>query len=142
MYQSILVAFDMAHKERGVEILHRARDLSGHGGTIKVIYVLEDLPAFLEGHVPTDIIDENAEAIDRELHGIVAKEGVEAHVLVRKGSAHRQILFAAEDMNADLIVIASHNPGLQDFFIGSTASKVVRSAQCAVLVDRPTKHKR
>ncbi len=42
----------------------------------------------------------------------------------------------AEKCGADLIVVPSHRPGLQDYFLGSTASRVVQSAQCSVLVLR------
>jgi nucleotide-binding universal stress UspA family protein len=42
----------------------------------------------------------------------------------------------AEEKGADLIIIASHRPGLKDYFLGSTAAKVVRHAKCSVLVIR------
>ena len=42
----------------------------------------------------------------------------------------------AKEKNADMIIIASHRPGLQDYFLGSTAAKVVRHATCSVLVVR------
>jgi len=45
-------------------------------------------------------------------------------------------LQAAEDCDANLIMIASHKPGLRDYFIGSTAARVIRHAQCSVLVER------
>ena len=40
------------------------------------------------------------------------------------------------ETNADLIVINSHKPGVEDYFLGSTASRVVRRAPCSVLVLR------
>jgi len=42
----------------------------------------------------------------------------------------------AKEKDVDLIIIASHRPGLQDYFLGSTAAKVVRHATCSVLVVR------
>jgi len=33
-------------------------------------------------------------------------------------------------------MIASHKPGMSDYFIGSTAARVVRHAQVSVLIDR------
>ena len=33
-------------------------------------------------------------------------------------------------------MIASHKPGFSDYFIGSTAARIVRHAQCSVLVTR------
>ncbi|WP_371932559.1 universal stress protein [Pararhizobium sp. IMCC21322] len=42
----------------------------------------------------------------------------------------------AESNGVDCIIIASHRPGLQDYFLGSTAARVVRHAHCAVHVIR------
>ncbi len=55
---------------------------------------------------------------------------------VRSGAAAAGILDAADEHKADLIMLASHRPDLRDYFIGSTASRVVRHAQCSVLVAR------
>ena len=48
------------------------------------------------------------------------------------------ILAALEEAeaSADAIVIASHRPDLSDYLLGSTAARVVRHAQCTVLVLR------
>ncbi|MEP4424264.1 MAG: universal stress protein, partial [Nitratireductor sp.] len=46
------------------------------------------------------------------------------------------ILAVAKEKQADVIVIASHKPGLQDYLIGSTAARVVRHAACSVHVMR------
>ncbi len=43
--------------------------------------------------------------------------------------------FAAKS-GTDLIIVDSHRPGLQEYFLGSTASRVVRRAPCAVFVLR------
>ena len=40
------------------------------------------------------------------------------------------------ESGADLLIIASHRPGLQDYFLGSTAAHVVRHAACSVHVIR------
>ena len=41
--------------------------------------------------------------------------------------------------DADVIVIASHDPGLADYLLGSVAARVVRHAHCSVLVVRNVK---
>ena len=65
-------------------------------------------------------------------------DGVTAGVTseIRTGAAASQILQCADDNAADLVMIASHRPGLSDYFIGSTAARVVRHAQCSVLISR------
>ena len=53
-----------------------------------------------------------------------------------EGHSGRSILDWAEENGPDLIIIASHRPGMQDLLLGSTASQVVRHARCAVHVVR------
>ena len=56
--------------------------------------------------------------------------------LVVDGHSGRTILDYAADAGSDLIVIASHRPGMGDLLMGSTATQVVRHAKCAVHVLR------
>jgi nucleotide-binding universal stress UspA family protein len=54
------------------------------------------------------------------------------------GSPHRQIIAAANDMAADLIVIGVHGRKALDVTLfGSTTNQVVRRASCPVLTIRP-----
>jgi nucleotide-binding universal stress UspA family protein len=56
---------------------------------------------------------------------------------VRIGVPSHEIVEAAKDEDADLIVIATHGyTGWKHFCIGSTAERVVRAAPCPVLVVR------
>jgi len=61
---------------------------------------------------------------------------VTAHV--RAGLPARSILQAAVDINADLIVIGTHQPTrLESMIVGSVAERVLREAHCPVLVAVP-----
>ena len=76
---------------------------------------------------------------------IVAAEfdgwGPTIHKQVRSGSPAQEIIRAAEDLDADLISMASGSRGLsRTILLGSTASRVQHSAPCPVLVCRPTPH--
>ena len=55
---------------------------------------------------------------------------------VRQGQPARQIIKLATEIDAKLIVMESHSPGLADFLIGSVAAAVVRHAPCSVYVVR------
>ena len=46
------------------------------------------------------------------------------------------ILDLAEKIGADLIVMASHRPELKDYLLGPNAARVVRHAECSVMVVR------
>jgi nucleotide-binding universal stress UspA family protein len=60
--------------------------------------------------------------------------GVESEVQVREGPAVGGILDAAQEIPADLLVIATHGlGGLTHVLLGSVAEKVVRRATCPVL---------
>ena len=61
--------------------------------------------------------------------------------MVRTGSAAAEIVHAAKEMIADLIVISTHgHTGLKHVFLGSVAEHVVRHAPCPVLVVREHEH--
>jgi len=65
---------------------------------------------------------------------------VEPHV--RVGSPAEEIVKAARDTHADLIVIATHGRGgLSRVLFGSVTERVVRHAPCPVLTVRPEKAK-
>jgi nucleotide-binding universal stress UspA family protein len=60
---------------------------------------------------------------------------------LRTGVAAHEIVTAAKELDADLIVIASHGlTGWKHFAIGSTADRVARAAPCPVLVVREKEH--
>ena len=63
-------------------------------------------------------------------------EGVELETTVRKGAVHRQIVKLADERKADVIVMESANPKVQDYLLGTTASHVVTHAKCSVYVVR------
>ncbi|HXG38127.1 MAG TPA: universal stress protein [Bacteroidota bacterium] len=57
---------------------------------------------------------------------------------VRFGSPVREIIHAAEELQADLIVMSTHGrTGLRHVLMGSVAEKVVRFAKCPVLSVKP-----
>ena len=65
--------------------------------------------------------------------------GPTIHRQVRSGSPAQEIIRLAEDVDADLISLASGSRGLtRTILLGSTASRVQHSAPCPVLVCRPT----
>ncbi|MBI3004473.1 MAG: universal stress protein [Ignavibacteriales bacterium] len=59
-------------------------------------------------------------------------------ILVRNGSAAEEIVKAAREMDADLIVMSTHGrTGVRRTVIGSVAERVVRYALCPVLTVKP-----
>ena len=136
MYKTILVPIDLAHVAEGKAILDVAAKQADEGAKIILLNVIEEIPTWAAAEIPKDIIDRSTENVRSEIEGIANASGMKMDTEIRSGHASNTILEVAKERNADLIIIASHRPGLQDYFLGSTASKVVRHANCSVLVVR------
>jgi nucleotide-binding universal stress UspA family protein len=76
-------------------------------------------------------------AIEVLLHQVGA-EGRSIGVVLRHGPAAGEIVKAAHDLSADLIVMSTHGrTGVRHVLVGSVAEKVVRTSTCPVLTMRP-----
>jgi nucleotide-binding universal stress UspA family protein len=63
--------------------------------------------------------------------------GVAYRYVHKKGSVFREILNAANEIDASLIIMGTHGVmGFQEFWMGSNAYKVVSSSKCPVLTVR------
>ena len=136
MYKHIVVAVDLNHGDAGKALMAKAVDLLDQGGTVRLLHVLEDVPSYVAAELPRDLNDRRQAEAKVELAALNDTKNITVKTEVRTGAAANQILQAAEDNGADLIMIASHRPGLSDYFIGSTAARVLRHAQCSVLISR------
>jgi len=77
--------------------------------------------------------------------GALSKERIGNQVpsesLVRTGRAYSGITAAAQELDVDLIILATHGyTGLKHVLLGSTAERVVRHAPCPVLTVRDPEH--
>lgn len=136
MYKNILVAIDVSNEELGKSLVGTAKEVAGGDSKITIANIVEDIPVYVAAELPGGLIDKaNAEA-RKILEKIVREADVDAGIEVRSGSAYRAILAIADERNADLIILASHTPRLDDWILGSTAARVVRHAKCSVLVER------
>ncbi|HEV8717761.1 MAG TPA: universal stress protein [Candidatus Binatia bacterium] len=82
-----------------------------------------------------------AEKVSKEKLQEIAQEhlrgGIRHEILTRVGDAAQRILETADEVGAELIVMATHGrTGLSHFFLGSVAEQVVREASCPVLTLR------
>ncbi len=134
MYKTILVPVDLGHEQCGEKAAGIARAIGGREARVILLYVLADVPSYVAAELPKGLLQKNAVKAEEGLRKIA--NPINAEAVVRTGHPSTEILAEAERLGADLIVISSHRPGLQDYFLGSTAARVARHALCAVLVDR------
>ncbi|MBK0397726.1 universal stress protein [Limibaculum sp. M0105] len=135
MYKNVLVPVALDHAEKGNTALAVARQLLDQGGQITLLHVMEEIPGFAASHLPEGTLRRNEDAAVNALRELAGGAG-DVTPKVVWGHSGRTILDYAEDNKTDCIVIASHKPGLEDYFLGSTAARVVRHAQCCVHVMR------
>ena len=133
MYNNILVPIALGHGGTTKDALKAAKHLAGGAGSVTALHVIEALPSYILAELPDGVAEQGqADA----LKALKAEAGEGVRSVVVTGHAALTILEFAETNGTDCIVIASHQPGYRDYFLGSTAARVVRHAHCAVHVVR------
>lgn len=140
MYQRILLPVDLADPKLAKPALDTAVMLAkGSEGSIRLINVLPVTPPMLVEYVPADFDDQQRKSAEDALSIIAGEIGIAAGNItseVRQGGIYQEILEAAKEIDADLIVMSSHRAGVRTYFLGSVAGHVVRYAACSVMVVR------
>ena len=136
MYKTILVPIDMAHIEKGKAMIDIAMVQGDKDTQTILLNVVEELPAWVASQLPSGVLDESRQSALEELKAIADTANINVDVEVRAGHPYKTILEVADKSGTELIIVASHQPGLEDYFLGSTAAKIVRHAKCSVLVVR------
>ena len=109
--------------------------IAPEGGKITALHVMEPLPRHVAQYLPAQQHDIHVADLKARMAKALGPDAGVASAVI-EGHAGRAIVEFAEDIGADLIVVASHRPGLQDYLLGSTAARVVRHAQACVHVLR------
>ncbi|PJE37881.1 universal stress protein [Pseudooceanicola lipolyticus] len=135
MYHNILVpiAFEADHDTTAP--IKLARLLATPEARITLMHVIEHIPAYAISYMPADYTAAARQAVESQLKSMAAElPNCTAEVI--EGHSGGSIVDWAEEHGCDLIILDSHRPGMQDVILGSTATHVVRHAQCAVHVVR------
>ncbi|MBG6208231.1 nucleotide-binding universal stress UspA family protein [Labrenzia sp. EL_126] len=135
MYKQILIPVALDHETLIARKLDIARHLLAEDGQITLLTVLESIPGFVSEFVDLKIDNHLTQKVAEKLRAAV---GEDQHIAceVVTGKPGVQIAAYAEGNDTDLILVGSHHPSAQDYFLGSTASRVVRRAGCSVFVVR------
>jgi nucleotide-binding universal stress UspA family protein len=140
MFPKILLPSDFS--ECSAEAARAARRLAEHFGSRLVVFHVLDEPAALDpmfrGEVPLEMLRERMEHYARDAMERFLAEHFQGfpdvETRVASGVPYREIVRAARETAAGLIVIGTHGrTGVEHVIFGSTAEKVVRMASCPVL---------
>lgn len=141
MYKKILLPIDLGDDDSWRKALPTAVGLcQAFGASLEVLTVVPDMGSpMVAQYFPADYEEKMAADIAAQLKAFAAEHVPPEVPVVTKigsGSIYKEILEAAADTGVDLIVIGSHRPELSDYLLGPNAARVVRHADCSVMVVR------
>jgi nucleotide-binding universal stress UspA family protein len=85
-----------------------------------------------------DLRNRLAEGLDKQKAEAIAAGARDVETVLAEGTAWEQIVNTSKERGCDFIVMGTHGrTGLSHLILGSTAEKVVRKANCAVLTVGP-----
>jgi nucleotide-binding universal stress UspA family protein len=139
MYAKILVAIDLDEPSSwGKPIATGIAMADCFGAQLALAYVVPDTVLMLRAQWSISsvraIMDDARVRLMKVARDHAGDRAVEE--IVRSGSVYAGLIEAAETFEADLIVLASHSPEMKDYLLGANASRVVRHADCSVMVVR------
>lgn len=135
MHKKILIPVALDHESMVAGKVAVGRRLLADGGKITFLTVLENIPGYVAEFV--DLKPENhlVAKIRAKLEEVAAGAS-DIDIDVVTGKAGITIANYAQENGFDLIIVGSHHPTARDYFLGSTASRVLRRASCSVYLYR------
>lgn len=140
MLKNILVPIDLVQERSWRRALTFGVDQARHyGAQLHVVSVGDINLDMTTGLLPDDFKSKYRDQIEKRLAAVVREnvpDDIPVRRIVREGRVYREILEAAKQIGADLIIMASNRPAVRDYLLGSNAARVVRHANCSVWIVR------
>ncbi|MGB0749157.1 MAG: universal stress protein [Magnetospiraceae bacterium] len=141
MFKKILIAVDLqdpASTKKALEVA--VSHAKAFGAVLEVLTVVPEFgyPS-VGGYLPEGTEEKIIADAKESLHAVVGADvpkDVKCRYIVAQGSIYHRILEFAEKEAADLIIVTAHRPELKDYLLGPNSARVVRHANCSVLVIR------
>lgn len=136
MYNNVLVPVVFDHGDRSAQSVEVAKELLNSDGKITLLHVVEEIPSYASSYLPEGFAQHQHQEVMDSLTKMAEDLDVPCDAAVIHGHSSSSILEYGDKHGVDCIVIASHKPGIEDYFLGSTAARVVRHARCGVHILR------
>lgn len=140
MYDRVLLPIDPEAVEASAKAKATALQFAlDYGAELHVLCVVPRVGQYAANIFPDDFAARNTDAVKQALAEIGAGLDIPTerlHLHVSSGSVYDQILGLSRKLDVDLIVLAAHHPDLSDYLLGPNAARVVRHADCSVVVVR------
>ena len=141
MYTHILLAVDLTSMDSWKKSLPTCVEYcKAFDSTLHLITVVPDFGmSVVSQFFPDDYEIDVMAQVKKDLHVFSAAQvptGIKVQHIIAHGAIYEEILGAAKKVGADLIVMSPHRNELSDYLLGPNAARVVRHAECSVLVVR------
>ena len=138
MYRNILVPIDLDQPASWKDALSTASSIANcFSAKITICSVVSCLEAISQGEWLPISVEQRMFDVRARLEGVVASADVAGcGVEVVSGTISGGVLEIAERIQADLIILASHQPAARDYLLAANAIRVARRASCSVLIAR------
>jgi nucleotide-binding universal stress UspA family protein len=141
MFKEILLPVDLADTGASKKALSVAIELSqGAETTLHVLAVVPGMGmSIISQYFPEDFEEKSLASAAQQVHDYIGANippDLATQAIVASGTIYEEILRVAAETGCDLIVMTSHRPELKDYLLGPNAARVVRHANCSVLVVR------
>ena len=111
-----------------------------HGATLHVMTVVPTFgSSIVANYFPKNYEEKAIADAERQLKALIADEipaDLPHQLIVAHGRIHQEICRVAEEIGADLIVMASHKPEWSDTFLAPNAAQVLQHTPISVMVIR------
>lgn len=149
MSAKVLVPIDLEHKSSWSKALPTAVNLANMmDAKVWIMTVVPHIVAGIDwryairgeehGSIEYDIKDlvQQAEARMMEIASELVPGGRQGGYIAAHGTVYEKIVEAADEIEADIIVMAAHRPSLKDYLLGPNTARVARHANCSVQIVR------
>jgi nucleotide-binding universal stress UspA family protein len=141
LYKNILLTVDLEHPRAQLKSVPVAVELcKQHKAILHVLTVVPDFGmSIVAQYFPKGYEKEVARNVMDRLKAFVRKkipDDIKVKHIVGNGNVYESILNVAKTIKADLIIVQARRPELRRFLLGPNAARVVRHAECSVLVVR------
>jgi len=143
MFRNIVVAIDLEPESVSERAVDLAIELATKLGAALTLVHVHEFPAVAYPHAAVNFAALQASVLDAAGGTLAAfadsvqSRFPEAKAVLRRGRPWEEVLAAAEELRADLVVIGTHGRrGLSRALLGSVAEKVVRMSPVPVLTVR------
>ena len=141
MFKEILLPIDLGDVESSRKAVSTAIELSRtEGARLHLLCVVPGYSmSIVSQYFPEGFEEKSLAEAAQQLDDFIAKNiptEIASPAIVASGTVYKELLRVAGEIGCDIIVMASHRPELKDYLLGPNAARVVRHANCSVLVVR------